>query len=85
MKGIITILGGLGVGAALMYFFDPNGGRRRRALVRDKAVGISNDVRDSIGSKSRDLRNRAKGLVHEAKSLIPGSVSHGSEQTERTA
>jgi hypothetical protein len=70
MNRIFAVLGGIGVGAALMYLFDPNGGRRRRALIRDKAVGIRNDVTDAIEGKARDLSNRAKGAVHEAKSLI---------------
>jgi hypothetical protein len=54
-----------------MYVFDPNDGRRRRALMKDKAVGLSNDVKDKVGKKSRDLRNRAQGLLHEARSTLP--------------
>ena len=75
MNRIFAILGAVGAGAALMYLFDPNGGRRRRALVRDKAVGISNDVRQTVESKSRDLANRAQGFIHEAKSLAASSGS----------
>jgi hypothetical protein len=82
MNKIIAILGGIGAGAALMYLFDPNGGNRRRALIRDKAVGLSHDVRDTVGKRSRDLSNRAKGLLHEAKSVIPGS---GTGQTQQQA
>lgn len=73
MGKLLTVLGGIGTGALLMYLFDPNGGRRRRALVRDKAVGISNDVKDAITSKSADLRNRAKGVLHEAKGRLGGA------------
>jgi hypothetical protein len=69
MNRIFAILGAVGAGAALMYLFDPNGGRRRRALIRDKAVGISNDVRQAVEAKSHDLANRAQGFIHEAKSL----------------
>jgi hypothetical protein len=54
-----------------MYIFDPEEGGRRRALMRDKATGLSNDAKQAIGSKSRDLRNRAQGLLHEAKSGLP--------------
>jgi len=74
MKRLFAVIGGIGVGAALMYLFDPNGGRRRRALIRDKAVGIKNDVTDAIEGKAKDLGNRAKGVVHDAKSLIAGAT-----------
>ena len=86
MKSIIAILGGLGAGAALMYLFDPNGGNRRRALIRDKAVGLSNDVRQTVSSRTRDLGNRAKGFVHEAKAMLPaiGGTQH-EQQAERLA
>jgi hypothetical protein len=84
MKGILTILGGLGLGAAAMYLLDPNGGRRRRALIRDKAVGLSNDLRQTVEARSRDLGNRAKGLLHEAKSAMPGTASGSDERTEGT-
>ncbi len=79
MGKLLTVLGGIGTGALLMYLFDPNGGRRRRALIRDKAVGLSNDVTDAIEGKAKDLRNRAKGFAHEAKSLVSG------DRTEQTA
>ena len=68
----LAILGGIGVGAALMYIFDPDDGRRRRALIRDKAVGLSNDAKRVIDKRSRDISNRAQGLVHDARSLISG-------------
>lgn len=31
-----TLLFGMGVGAVLMYYFDPSWGRRRRAQLRDR-------------------------------------------------
>jgi hypothetical protein len=85
MKSIIGILAAMGAGAALMYLFDPNGGNRRRALIRDKAVGLSNDIRDTVDKRTRDLGNRAKGLMHEAKAALPGTGTGQSEQAERLA
>lgn len=32
------------IGAGLMYLLDPDGGRRRRALARDKAVHLKNTI-----------------------------------------
>ena len=64
------LVGGVGLGAALMYLFDPDRGRRRRALIRDKAEGAANKAGDYAGKMSRDLRNRAYGLVAETKSIF---------------
>jgi hypothetical protein len=68
-----------------MYLFDPNGGRRRRALIRDKAVGLTNDAREAIDKKTRDLGNRAQGLMHEAKSMVTGSGGGEGGAGEREA
>ena len=86
MNGVLKLLAGAGIGALLMYLFDPKGGNRRRALIRDKAVGLSHDIRDSVTAKGKDLGNRAKGLIHEAKGVIPETVSSEiSEQSGRPA
>jgi uncharacterized membrane protein len=61
---------GLGLGAGLMYFLDPDRGRRRRALARDTATHLMNATDDAIGTTSRDLSNRMRGLVAEATSLF---------------
>lgn len=63
------LLGGLGLGAALMYVLDPERGKRRRALVRDKAVSASKKAGGSLGARSRDWKNRAKGVAAEVRSL----------------
>ncbi len=63
------LLGGLGLGAALMYVLDPERGKRRRAVVRDKAVSASKKAGGSIGARSRDWKNRAKGVAAEVRSL----------------
>ncbi|HSK71249.1 MAG TPA: YtxH domain-containing protein [Pyrinomonadaceae bacterium] len=80
MKGILAILSGIGVGAALMYLFDPQDGNRRRALIRDKATALSNDTQEAISGKAQDLSNRAKGLIHEAKSTFSNENQDVSEQ-----
>ena len=65
-----AIVSGVGVGAALMYFFDPDRGKRRRALVRDKVEAAGNKASCYAGKMGRDLRNRANGVVAETKSLF---------------
>ena len=80
MKGILAILSGIGVGAALMYLFDTQDGNRRRALIRDKATALSNDTQEALSGRAQDLSNRAKGLIHEAKSTFSSENQDVSEQ-----
>src|SRR5215217_2313216 len=66
----LTLLYGIGVGAALMYILDPDRGARRRALLRDKCVRASNKTQEYVGKMSRDLGNRAQGLAAETRNLF---------------
>ncbi len=81
----ITILGGIGAGAALMYFLDPDRGTRRRALVRDKAVGVTNDVKQNVTGYSKHLKNRATGMYYEARSFIGKNAENLSETVSENA
>lgn len=60
-----TLLASLGLGAGLMYFYDPRLGNRRRAVVRDKVNSVVNTVDDSIDVAMEDMRNRARGVLAE--------------------
>ena len=84
MNRIFAILAGAGIGAALMYIFDPTGGGRRRALIKDKAVGLSNEVSETLGKKARHFSNKAQGLVHDAKSFV-AVPEGGSERSVNSA
>jgi hypothetical protein len=53
-----------------MYLFDPQGGGRRRALIRDKATKFNRQTRETLEGKAKDLSNRAKGMAHELKSAM---------------
>lgn len=58
-----TLLAGVGIGAALAYVLDPEGGGRRRALVRDKMVWAARKTRDGMDATARDLAHRTSGVV----------------------
>jgi uncharacterized membrane protein len=58
-------LGGAASGAAAMYWFDPQSGRRRRALARDKAAHVLRRSRAVLDASRRDLAHRARGLAAE--------------------
>ena len=61
-------LGGLGLGAALMYLLDPERGRRRRAMVRDRVASRACDTEVFLKKSKRDLANRTRGFAAEARS-----------------
>jgi hypothetical protein len=50
------------LGAGLMYFLDPDNGKRRRALLRDQLLHLSRVGKEALGRTGRDLANRAHGL-----------------------
>lgn len=54
---------GIALGASLMYLLDPQGGRRRRALMRDKLAFAARKTRDAADATARDLQNRAAGAA----------------------
>jgi gas vesicle protein len=56
---------GFVLGALAMFILDPDQGRRRRALARDKMVRYGNDVGDFVSSTAKDLSNRAYGIAKE--------------------
>jgi hypothetical protein len=66
----VTALIAFGVGAAMMYFFDPVSGRRRRALVRDQLVHARTQIADTAQAKAKHLRNVAQGAAAEARSAV---------------
>src|SRR5678816_848689 len=65
-----ALLTGLGLGIGLMYFLDPERGRRRRARVRDKLAHTSRVSTNALGSAGVDLAHRATGLVARARGVL---------------
>lgn len=58
------------LGAGLMALLDPERGKRRRALLRDKAARAADAIGDGAGTTARDLRNRIAGLLAEARHIV---------------
>ena len=82
-----ALLGAMGLGAALMYFLDPDNGRRRRALVRDQYDHGKRVVEDATEAAVRNAANHARGAIarvqnriastHEAPQALDDSVYVG--------
>ena len=72
---------GLFLGALAMFVFDPEQGRRRRALARDKALRYGNKVGEFASATAKDLSNRAYGVAKEAEGVVRDQL--GTEPSTR--
>ncbi|MCC6533654.1 MAG: SRPBCC family protein [Burkholderiales bacterium] len=59
-------LAAAGIGAALMYLFDPGAGRRRRALLRDQWLHARRLLRAAGRVTAHDLAGRSAGVIAHA-------------------
>src|SRR4051812_46910406 len=63
----LLLLSGIGIGAALMYFIDPDRGTRRRHVLRDKANSAARSLADDARDAVQNARNHGQGVVAEAR------------------
>jgi hypothetical protein len=83
---VLTLLAAAGAGAALAYLLDPQQGRQRRALVRDKAYSYGKTFQDRAPKIAKDLQNRAHGVVAETRRLLGHPEPHqGARDVTRPA
>lgn len=71
MATAMKLMRGVALGAGVMYFLDPDRGRRRRALVRDKAKRLTNVLGRGADKAKRDLANRGKGIAANIAAHVP--------------
>lgn len=71
-KSVRRVLSGAGLGAALMYFCDPERGRRRRSLVRNQAIHVACKSGKAADVAWRDLQHRLYGILAEVRSAFQG-------------
>lgn len=80
---LTTFLKGMGLGAALMYLYDPNSGRRRRSLVRDQFMGNVHSLQHFVDVGVRDLNNRLCGIQAEVTARLNHEQPSDDVLTER--
>jgi uncharacterized membrane protein len=67
---LTTLLASVALGAVAMFVLDPDKGRRRRAVARDKARSLLGDTRDAFGVAARDASHRMQGWRARARRLL---------------
>lgn len=70
MKNTAMALGAIAAGLSTMYIVDPNQGRRRRAVLRDKMRHAGRNTGDALSVVGRDLRNRAEGMLSIGRRML---------------
>lgn len=68
MKQISGFIGGLALGAGVMFLLDPVSGRRRRHVMRDKLFSGGRTLSETAETTANRIRNKARGLVAETRS-----------------
>jgi uncharacterized membrane protein len=70
MGKLSSLLWGSAIGAGLMYFYDPQHGNRRKAMIRDQVVRMQSRSDEALSTATNDLRNRVRGVLAEGMAMI---------------
>jgi osmotically-inducible protein OsmY len=66
------MIAGIMLGAGMAYFLDPDRGRRRRAMARDRAGHMARWARRHMRGQIHYWQNRARGAVAELEARVEG-------------
>jgi uncharacterized membrane protein len=77
MRPLLATLAAAASAAFATYYLDPENGRRRRALVRDKVHSGRTRMQHAARVAAVDARNRARGTVAELRKRIGGGAGRG--------
>ena len=81
-KGL-TFGAGLGLGTGLMFLLDPDRGKRRRAMLRDKCAWSARKTSEAAQVTARDIRNRAQGIASGIQSTFKSEPVDDTKLTDR--
>jgi osmotically-inducible protein OsmY len=68
--GLAACLVAAGLGAALMYLFDPAYGRTRRARLAQQGSRLARHARDTQDRLARETVNQVRGAVASVRSMV---------------
>ncbi|MGN6668443.1 MAG: BON domain-containing protein [Trinickia sp.] len=74
MKTLWNSIATLAAGAAVMYYFDPETGRRRRAVLRDKVRSRQRQAAHYVRTQAKHVSDQARGALAEQRSSHDGEL-----------
>jgi hypothetical protein len=83
MGKVRTLLTGIGLGAGWTYFCDPQCGKRRRSLLRDRFTSEIRHTGRWFDKALRDLEHRIEGSLAVAKGLFESHTASDATLCER--
>jgi osmotically-inducible protein OsmY len=83
MNNLLRLATALAAGAAIMYYFDPATGRRRRAMAREKGVSAGHEVEDFARSRSKRVADRLQGAVARTRARVANAPVDDDRLRER--
>jgi hypothetical protein len=81
----LSLLGGIGLGAGLMYFLDPHAGRQRRERLRDRILGALRSVSEGVDTTMRTVAHHKHGLEAEIRSWAAEGASEYVQESGQAA
>jgi gas vesicle protein len=81
-KAILGILAGAAAGATAMFMFDPQQGRRRRALARDKVIHVRNVIDQTLTEELPKRIEYASGFAEGAKHRLHTVIEDSDRRPE---
>jgi hypothetical protein len=81
MSKLTGLIAGFGVGSIATFLLDPDRGRRRRALIRDKMTSLRVQTPKAMAGLIEDAGNRAYGTLAEVRGFFRRSP--GGEQSRQ--
>src|SRR5438876_4487486 len=72
-----SMLGGLGIGALLMYLFDPEEGAQRRGYLSEAAQDLAGRAGETLGSAWESVSDSASDLGERASSALSSRRTRG--------
>jgi hypothetical protein len=78
MSAVTSLLSGMGIGAGLMYLFDPEVGQKRRDRLNQRARDMLQKAEDA----KQELQQRAQGFLTETETMLKeGRIPEFGERT----